>query len=358
MFVWSFDGIDVTESGAVEAVARDAAGKEIARDRIETAGAPAKLVMAAHTGPKGWLADGADIAVIDLKLVDAQGRTCPLADNKVEFSLTFQPSTSNPEPSTCAAQPRFMGGYNSGVWGDDSPIGKNWVKLECGVNRVFLKAGRAVGLAKLTATAGRWKASVALELKPVSVTGGLTAEGLQSETPNRKRYVATSTAPVVQKSLGTTAGVVKWTVRVNGGDVDFGPRGLGAPVKPDANTGVTCAYEPVLEALKRAGADFEYVVEPKRIPANKKWLRKLAPNPYQPMVTVKTGGHEIDACLGFTELFLDNGKDKNLTNCEIYTPKAKSGIVCGELTALVGYIPGVKVKENAQTRVLELTVRK
>ena len=358
MFVWSFDGIDVTESGAVEAVARDAAGKEIARDRIETAGAPAKLVMAAHTGPKGWLADGADIAVIDLKLVDAQGRTCPLADNKVEFSLTFQPSTSNPEPSTCAALPRFMGGYNSGVWGDDSPIGKNWVKLECGVNRVFLKAGRAVGLAKLTATAGRWKASVAHELKPVSVTGGLTAEGLQSEAPNRKTYVATSTAPVVQKSLGTTAGAVKWTVRVNGGDVDFGPRGLGAPVKPDANTGVTCAYEPVLEALKRAGADFEYVVEPKRIPANKKWLRKLAPSPYQPMVTVKTGGHEIDACLGFTELFLDNGKDKNLTNCEIYTPKAKSGIVCGELTALVGYIPGVKVKENAQTRVLELTVRK
>jgi len=45
------------------------------------------------------------------------------------------------------------------------------------------------------------------------------------------------------------------------------------------------------------------VEEPKRIPPTKKWLRKLSPTPFVPMVTVKAGGHEIEACVGF-ELFL------------------------------------------------------
>ena len=358
MFVWAFDGIDVTESGVVEAVAKDSAGREIARDRIETAGAPAKLVLTAQTGPKGWLADGADIAVVDLKLVDAQGRTCPLADDKVEFKMTFRPSTSNLQPSTCAAQPRFMGGYNSGVWGEDSPIGKDWVKLECGVNRVFLKAGRQTGEVILKAKIQGEAALVPpadVRLKLERLADSFAAP--QVFVPNAQNYTPKTSVPVVQKSFGGTVGSEKWTVRVNGNDVDFGARGLGAPIKPDANTGVCCAYAPVLEALKRAGADFEYVVEPKRIPANKKWLRKLSPTPFVPMVTVKAGGREIDACVGFTELFLANGKDKNLTNCEIYTPKAKSGVVCGELTALIGYIPGVSVKVNDKTRVIEFAVK-
>ena len=134
---------------------------------------------------------------------------------------------------------------------------------------------------------------------------------------------------------------------------------MGEPVKPDDNTGVCCAYEPVLAALKAAGAELEYVVEPKRIPADKKWLRKLSPTPFVPMVTVKAGGREIDACAGFTELFLDNGKDKNLTNCEIYgVGKKNQKVVCGELAALVGYIPGVEIKADAKARVVDLKVAK
>ena len=107
-----------------------------------------------------------------------------------------------------------------------------------------------------------------------------------------------------------------------------------------------------IQVLSRA--ELEYVEEPKRIPANKKWLRKVSPTPFVPMVTVKAGGREIDACVGFTELFLDNGRDKNLTNCEIYRAKAKSPVVCGELAALVGYIPGVEIKIDAKTRRVDL----
>ena len=144
---------------------------------------------------------------------------------------------------------------------------------------------------------------------------------------------------------------------MNGVPIAFA-KGMGEPVKPDDNTGVCCAYEPVLAALKAAGAELAYVVEPKRIPPDKKWLRKLSPTPFVPMVTVKAGGREIDACAGFTELFLDNGKDKNLTNCEIYGVGRKNQkVVCGELAALVGYIPGVKIAVDEKTKTIELKVK-
>ena len=155
---------------------------------------------------------------------------------------------------------------------------------------------------------------------------------------------------------GTPAGEYPqdYSIRVNGASVAFA-KGMGEPVKPDDNTGVCCAYEPVLAALKAAGVKVEYAIEPKRIPANKKWLRKLSPTPFVPMVTVKAGGHEIDACAGFTELFIDNGKDKNLTNCEIYgVGKKNAKVVCGELAALIGYIPGVKIEIDSKSRTMDL----
>ena len=40
---------------------------------------------------------------------------------------------------------KFMGGWNSGVFGEASPVGKDFVNLECGQARVFVKAGRTPG---------------------------------------------------------------------------------------------------------------------------------------------------------------------------------------------------------------------
>jgi hypothetical protein len=74
---------------------------------------------------------------------------------------------------------------------------------------------------------------------------------------------------------------------------------------------------------------------------------------------VNNGEDFIKYLKGFTELFLDNGKDKNLTNCEIYgVVKKNQKVVCGELAALVGYIPGVEIKADAKARVVDLKVAK
>ncbi len=367
VFVYAFPNVDITESGTAEVVARDNAGKEIARHTVKSFVGQGRIETSVKTGPKGWLADGSDIAVVDFRLVDANGTVHPFASEKISFELSFEPdkhtATSNFKLST-SNSPVFMGGWNSGVFGEASPIGKDFVNIECGMARVFVKAGRTPGKAML-----KWKmvgrdaliappGEIALELKPFETKGGLSAAPQQAHPANARTFARRTSAEAVQDlaSSGSAAGV-PYAVCVNGTPVAFA-KGMGEPVKPDDNTGVCCAYEPVLAALKAAGAKLEYTVELKRIPANKKWLRKLSPTPFVPMVTVKAGGREIDACAGFTELFLDNGKDKNLTNCEIYgVGKKNQRAVCGELAALVGYIPGVTIETDEKTKNVELKVK-
>ena len=350
VFLYEFPNVDVTESGVAEVVARDRAGNEIARHRVASFAGQGTIVARTETGPAGWLADGADIAWVDFELVDANGTVHPYASGKLTFHL--------------AGDAEFMGGWNSGTFDATSPIGKDFVNLECGCARVFIKSGRKGGKVSLA-----WKyegfsgvskvqsGTVVLEAKPVTVQGGVMKEAPQGSAPNAHTYARKTDTPFVQDLSGEDARVaVKYEVFVNGKKVVF-PEGLGAPMKPDDNTGVCCALAPVLTVLKSSGAKLDFVEEPKRIPATKKWLRKLSPTPFVPMVTVKAGGHEIDACVGFTELFLDNGKDKNLTNCEIYRAKAKSPIVCGELAAIVGYIPGVEIKTDVKARRIDLRVK-
>ena len=385
VFVYEFPNVDVTESGTAEVIGRDSDGKEIARHRVSTFEGRGKIAAETTTGPKGWLADGSDLAMVDFRLVDEKGTVHPWANGKLTFSLSFAPTTELPNHLT--TKPVFMGGWNSGTFGETSPVGKDFVNLECGIARVFVKAGRAAGKATLKwrydgernrplrgfathgeantpseasaeGTGNGERGTVEILLKPVEENGGILVEQPQELEPNRLSFGRKTDTPFVQDLSGVASAAVDYAVFVNGVEVKFA-KGLGSPVKPDDNTGVCCAFAPVLAALKAAGAELEYVEEPKRIPANKKWLRKLSPTPFVPMVTVKAGGREIDACAGFTELFLDNGKDKNLTNCEIYSVgKKNAAIVCGELAALVGYIPGVSIKTDTTTKRLNLEVTK
>ena len=334
VFLWEFPNVDVTASGFVEAVARDAKGATIAHDRIDTVGAAAKLVMTATTGPEGLRADGSDIAFVDVKLVDAAGRVLPLANDKVTFALEG--------PAT------FMGGWNSGTFDETSPVGKNWVNLELGVNRVFVKAGRAAGKIRLVATcANGMKAEVELVSKPVALAGGLMAEMPQTAPLNARDYTVKDPMLFVRDVRGA-AGALRYTVEVNGTPVDFGK---GFAFKPDDATGVCCAYEPVVKALKAAGADFDYVYDPKKV---RKPMRKFATNIYVPALTLKAGGRTIDAFAGVTVIFEDNGKDKNLTNFEM-TGGKKAPLV-GELGPLLGYIPGLSVQTDDKRRLVRITI--
>jgi len=73
-------------SGTLEARGFDAAGKVMATDKVETTGAPAGLRLT--TDRTALAADGEDLTMVEVDVVDAQGRIVPTADNLVTFEVT------------------------------------------------------------------------------------------------------------------------------------------------------------------------------------------------------------------------------------------------------------------------------
>ena len=71
-------------TGRIEAVALQG-GKEIARDVVETSGAPARLVLTPDRS--GIAGDGLDAVPITVSAVDAQGRPVPTASLHVKFEI-------------------------------------------------------------------------------------------------------------------------------------------------------------------------------------------------------------------------------------------------------------------------------
>ncbi len=72
-------------AGAIEA--RGFRGdQQVMTDRRETTGAPARIVL--QTDRPGITADSEDVAVITVTVVDANGRTVPVADNEISFAVT------------------------------------------------------------------------------------------------------------------------------------------------------------------------------------------------------------------------------------------------------------------------------
>jgi beta-galactosidase len=71
--------------GVIEARASKG-GRVVLSEKRETAGTAAKIVAVADRSQIA--ADGQDVSVINVTIVDAEGRTVPLADNKVTFSVS------------------------------------------------------------------------------------------------------------------------------------------------------------------------------------------------------------------------------------------------------------------------------
>lgn len=140
-FIFPFPHVDVTQSGSIQAKAYDYEGNLVATDTLETAGGPAKLKLTVVCSENGFHADGVDAAYIDIEVQDENGRVCPLCDSRIRFQVD--------------GPAEFLGGYNSGRFkgpeGDDSVIHKDYIYAECGINRVFLRAGRVPGEITVTA---------------------------------------------------------------------------------------------------------------------------------------------------------------------------------------------------------------
>ena len=157
-FLFTFKNV-AWQPGVLRAVGFDATGRKTTEASAQTAGAPAAIRLTPRTGPKGLKADGADLALIDVEVVDAMGRRCPVALNMIDFAL------SGPA--------EWRGGIAQGP--DNYVLAKS-LPVEGGINRIIIRSTTRSGRINLTArSAGLSVASVQLFSRPVKVTNGLSS---------------------------------------------------------------------------------------------------------------------------------------------------------------------------------------
>ncbi|HTV63124.1 MAG TPA: DUF4982 domain-containing protein [Verrucomicrobiae bacterium] len=132
-------------------------GKNVANDEIQTAGAPERIKLTVHTGPRGLQADGSDVAFIDFEVVDAKGERCPTDEARVDFNVTG--------PAI------WRGGYDSGI---TNSVNNLYLDTECGINRAAIRSTLQPGTITLTASRpGLEPAAVEIESHASKIAGGL-----------------------------------------------------------------------------------------------------------------------------------------------------------------------------------------
>jgi hypothetical protein len=204
-FLFTFRNVQ-WEAGVIEAVSYDTAGNVLSRCKKETAGAPEAIRLKAITAPDGFLANGADLALVEVEVTDKEGRRCPLANSMISFRLEG------------AAE--WRGGLAQGVEGNY--ILSQALPVECGVNRVLVRSTTRAGKITLTATADSLKpATVEMLTAPVPEKDGLSAyisgehqpvNLARGATPAGKSYAERRTSIAI---VGATAGANEADARLS-----------------------------------------------------------------------------------------------------------------------------------------------
>ena len=149
---------DITyEPGTLVAISYDENGKELSNDKLETVGNPVAIRMQAITSPNGMLADGADLALIEVEVVDSEGRRCPLNNDVINFEID--------------GPAEWRGGI---AQGPDNFILSKRLPVECGVNRVLVRSTTQSGKITVKASSGiLTPATIQIETTPITVNSGL-----------------------------------------------------------------------------------------------------------------------------------------------------------------------------------------
>ncbi len=156
-WLFTFEDVEFLP-GKLEAVSYDAEGKEVSRTAIETAGNPAAIRLSSIENPEGFHADGADMALLQFEVVDADGRRCPLDNRMINFTID--------------GPAEWRGGI---AQGPDNFILCKSIPVECGINRAIVRSTTEPGEIHITASA--WdlpSATITLNTVPVDAKDGLS----------------------------------------------------------------------------------------------------------------------------------------------------------------------------------------
>ncbi|MDR7297936.1 beta-galactosidase [Pelomonas aquatica] len=181
-FVFRFENVRF-EPGELRAIGLDKDGRQVCEDVRVTAGAPAALKLTAQTHPQRLQADGADLALVQVEVVDAQGRRNPIALDTVKFTLD--------------GPAEWRGGI---AQGPGNFVLARELPVEGGVNRVLVRSTTEAGTIRLRAEAqGLAPAMLELRSQRVEIVGGLS-----------KRFPADGVPP--QSARGATPATPAFTV--------------------------------------------------------------------------------------------------------------------------------------------------
>ncbi len=160
------------QAGVLRAVSFNEQGEELSSDILETAGDPVALKIT-NVQDHQLVGDGADMALLQVEAVDAEGRRNPLAYQQLCFSI--------------GGPIEWIGGIGKDADGTNC-VRSLSLPLECGVNRVLVRSSGGEGTAVVKVSAeGLGEASIILPVKGVvqpSPKGILT----RGETPATPSY--------------------------------------------------------------------------------------------------------------------------------------------------------------------------
>ena len=199
-YLHTFEGIQY-ESGTLTAVGYTN-GVKTSEYTLETAGKPHHLKLTAIENPEGMKADGADMALLQVEVVDEKGRRCPLDDRMIQFSLSGEGQwiggigTRNNKETHQTDSTKRDGLLDSSDTKNtsDNYVGSTLLPVECGVNRVLVRSTTNAGALRLTASAeGMEPATIELSTSAVDAASYLPAMTLKGsldrgETPLAPSY--------------------------------------------------------------------------------------------------------------------------------------------------------------------------
>jgi beta-galactosidase len=177
-FLFTFKNVAYAP-GELKAIATYADGKT-SEDVRKTAGAPVAVKLTPITGPRGFVADGADLMLVDVEVVDGDGNCVPTAFNAIDFKLD--------------GAAVWKGGIAQEETAPDKKKSTNYVlatrlPVEGGINRVLIRSTNKAGKVTLTASADGLKpATIRAASKAIAVKDGLSPVFAEDAQPvNLKR---------------------------------------------------------------------------------------------------------------------------------------------------------------------------
>ncbi len=197
-FLFTFKNVR-WKPGSISAVGFDEKNNPICADQLITVGEPVALRLKNIKRPVDFIANGHDLALVEVEVIDAKGNRCTTALNMINYTVD--------------GPAEWRGGM---AIGPDNYILAKSFPVEGGVNRFLIRSTTNAGTINITATADGLKpATLTLNTKPFIIENGLSkilpSAGLplvlkRGPTPATPSYNITRTPiAIVKATAGANA---------------------------------------------------------------------------------------------------------------------------------------------------------